>query len=455
VRTTILLAGLLLITGLLTAAETPTEAEKNAAVAKWIEQLADPDFQKRDEALDRLRDEGPSVIPALRKALSHPDPEVRRRLRDLVPNLETSLLLTPKRVSLKMTAPLQDIFKEITRQTGYKIESWSNTPQQQAHTFDFPNVTFWEAIDRIGQQTGLVVQRGYGDDRVVLQPQNAIHPHVWRDGSFRFVADSMQQSRQIDLFLRPLPGAQPGAQPNGPPNGPPSSVRSESLIFSFTVFVEPKLPILGAGEVRLSAAFDNERNSLVPPSGQVEDPLEMRGVMWRGRFSSGRYGNRGTSLQTQVSLQRASEKASTIKLLKGSVPVNLLAEQKPVTVTDKLMSAKGLKEKIGPVHIAIEDVKETENKQYQIAMNLSNENAGEDYSWSNSLYQRLEVLDAKGNKMPMYGSSWGGGAGAVRITMTFGAPNAAKPEPPTKLIFHSWTTLETTASFEFRDIPLP
>jgi hypothetical protein len=449
VRTTILLAGLL-ITGFLTAAEAPTEAEKNALIGKWIEQLADPDFQKRDEALERIQGEGPSVIPALRKALSHPDPEVRRRLRDLVPNLETTLLLAPKRVSLKMTAPLQDLFKEITRQTGYKVENWSNLPQQ-AYSFDFPNVTFWEAIDRISQQTGLVVQRGYGDERVVLQPQNAIHPHVWRDGSFRFVADGMEQKRQIDLFLRPLPGAQPAAQPNGPP----SSVRAESLNFTFTVFVEPRLPILGAGDVRLSAAFDNERNSLVLPSGQAEDALEMRGVMWRGRFTSGRYGNRGASLQTQVALQRVSEKATTIKLLKGSVPVNLLVEQKPVTVTDKLMTAKGVKEKIGSIHIAIEDVKETENKQYQIAMNLSNENAGDDYSWSHTLHQRLEVLDAKGNKMPTYGSSWGGGAGAVRITMTFGAPNAAKPEPPAKLIFHSWTTLETTASFEFRDIPLP
>jgi hypothetical protein len=263
VRTTIMLA-LPLLAGLAlsTAAEPPAK-DRSAAVAKWIEQLGDSDPQKRDEALEKLEAEGAAALPALRQGLTHPDPEVRRRLRDLVPELEARIILAPKRVTLKMTGTIPDVLKEITKQTGYKVESWGGAPpQQQAHTFDFAAVPFWEAIDRIGQQTGLVVQTGYGDNRVVLQPQDAINPYVWHEGPFRFVANSVQQNRQIDLTLRPR-------------NGPPPVARNESMTFSFTVFVEPKLPILGVGEARLAAAYDNERNSLVPPTPPADErPLQ-------------------------------------------------------------------------------------------------------------------------------------------------------------------------------------
>ena len=51
---------------------------------------------------------------------------------------------------------------------------------------------------------------------------------------------------------------------------------------------------------------------------------------------------------------------------------------------------------------------ETPAKQYQIKMSITEEQKDNpnDYSWTNSLYQRIELLDEKGNKMQIYGSQW-------------------------------------------------
>jgi hypothetical protein len=44
----------------------------------------------------------------------------------------------------------------------------------------------------------------------------------------------------------------------------------------------------------------------------------------------------------------------------------------------------------------------------------------------------------------------------VQIQFTYGAPGGQKPaSPPSKLIYHSWTTMQTQASFTFKELPLP
>ena len=83
--------------------------------------------------------------------------------------------------------------------------------------------------------------------------------------------------------------------------------------------------------------------------------------------------------------QRASPKARTLKLLRGSVPVTLLVEQKPIVVTDKVMSAKGKKFKADGVQFSFEDVNKQPNGQYQIKMTITNDAAESDPNWINNL----------------------------------------------------------------------
>ena len=82
-----LLAGLLILgsaSGLI-AADT---AGKSAA--QLIEQLSDRNFKVREEAARAIENLGPAALPALREAKNHPDPEVRRRIDQWIPQFETA-----------------------------------------------------------------------------------------------------------------------------------------------------------------------------------------------------------------------------------------------------------------------------------------------------------------------------------------------------------------------------
>ncbi len=435
-------AVLVLAVALPAGAQAPPAPPPSPAVRVLIEQLGDADFRKRDEAARRLEAEGVAVVPALREALGHADAEVRRRARELIPAIEIAALLAPRRVTLKVAdKPLRAIFDEFTRQTGCKIEFWTTNPTQ-SYSFDFAGLTFWEALDRVCTAAGLVVQPNYGDDRVLLQQQEGQAPFVRYEGPFRFVPLTLQQTRTVQLGLVPRT------------TGVPPQTENLSLVFN--VYSEPRMPLLGVGEVKLDAAFDTEKNSMIPPAAQeFMDPRF--GMVRRVSHRYGN-GNRSFQVQTQLALCRPSLKATGIKVIRGSVPVTLLVEQKPIVVADKVLSARGKKVTVGTTTFFFEEVSEMPGKQYQIKLSVTEDTRENpnDYTWMNTLYQRIELVDEKENKFQVYSSSWGNsGANNVQMTLTYGQMGAAKMTPPAKFVFHSWKTLQHQVSFEFKDLPLP
>src|SRR5207245_10520606 len=97
---------------------------------------------------------------------------------------------------------------------------------------------------------------------------------------------------------------------------------SESLHVNLTLAVEPKLPILRVGSVRLSAAEDEEKHSMLP--GGNENGNAMLG----GRPSYYGGGYRSYVQQTQAMLFLPVQTSLTVRMLKGIIPVPLLADQK-------------------------------------------------------------------------------------------------------------------------------
>ncbi len=423
----------------------PAKPTPDVAVEQLVQQLGDNDYRKRDAASHALQIAGVRALPALRIALSHTDAEVRRRASELIPAVEAAVLLAPKRITFKtVNKPVKDAFAELIRQTGYQIEYNVNDPSR-LYSFDFKDAPFWEAVEKISRATGLVIQQGYGDDHIRLYQQNAYAPYVHTEGVFRFTATGFNQNRNIDFSL-----AGKGAAPLN---------RNGSLTLQFSVCIEPRMALLGVGEPHLEAAYDNEKNSmLVPPVNNNE--LFNGNVLLSGRWTSGKYGNgnRMFSTQTQANLLRASEQATTVKVVRGTLPIMLLVNQKPVVVAEKILEAKGKKTTIGSTQFQIEDVTEQPGKQYQIKM-VVNEDLKDnpnDYSWMNSLVQRIELQDEKGGKFQITGSQWDNSAqNHVAMTLTFTTAGGAKAEAPTKLIYHTWTTEQHVIPFEFKDLPLP
>jgi hypothetical protein len=291
------------------------------------------------------------------------------------------------------------------------------------------------------------VQQNYGDERILLNEQGGGQPlYVRYEGPFRFAPVTLQQTRVFNFFSAPGKDAAPAAA-------------EESLALTFAIYSEPRVPLLGVGEIKLDAAYDTEKNSMLPPAVNAGEFFDPRFGVMRGRFVA-RYGNgnRTYFMQSQLNLTRPSLKAAAIKVLRGSVPVTLLAEQKPVVLTDKILSAKGKKVTAGTTTFHFEDVTETPGKQYQVRMTVTEDNRDNpnDYTWMNTLYQRIELFDEKNNKFQIHSTGWGNnGSGEVQLTLGFGAAGNVKTGPPAKFVFQQWTTLQYQVPFEFRDLPLP
>jgi hypothetical protein len=411
-----------------------------AEAARLVEQLADPDYRVREQAIEGLRRLGPPALPALKAAADHPEVEVRRRVHELIPLLEVEAALAPKRVTLKaQEQPLRQVLDALQEQSGYKIDVLGAMPDRKL-SLDVADVTFWQALDAVAEDAGLVLEinQGFVDGRVRLRAADSFAPFVHHSGPFRVSADNLQQLRSLPL----------GRVPRG--TGAPR--RSETLTLEMTVSTEPRLPLLGVGEPQLLAAYDTERNSMLPPANQpaqgIENPLANR-----GKWNSGRFGSRSTSITTQFTLARPSEKATSIRSVRGIVPVAVLLEQKPTLVADKILEARGKKAEVGKTTIVIESVTEQPNKTYQVQLSVTAEDP--EPGWANSLYQRFELQDAKGKAYNHHGAGWGNNGNNVRLTLNFGSPGNAGAEAPEKLVFQAWTTMQYPLEFEFKDVPLP
>src|SRR5262249_30239014 len=128
-----------------------------------------------------------------------------------------------------------------------------------------------------------------------------------------------------------------------------------------------------------------------------------------------RYGGgyRQFQYNAQAYLSWPVKAARRVQVLKGTVPVTVLAEQRPALVVDKITDAKGKKFKAGTIELDSEEVKAAGagagNKAYDVKMTIrdtSRDQLGGDYTWMDSLNQRLELRDAKGNKYVSRGNNW-------------------------------------------------
>jgi hypothetical protein len=226
---------------------------------------------------------------------------------------------------------------------------------------------------------------------------------------------------------------------------------SESLQLNLTVAVEPKLPILRVGGVRLIAAEDDEKNSMLPPA-----PVH-GGPAWNQRFYYGG-GYRSYVQQTQASLLWPSHTSRIVKRIKGAIPVTLLADQKPSVVTDKVVAAKGKSFKVGQASFKFDEVSELPGKQYQLKVSVTEESKDNPNDWTRiqTLQQRLELQDDKGNKQQFYFNSISNsGPNGAQLTVTVQPDANGKAAAPAKLVYYAWVLMEHEVEFEFCDLPLP
>jgi hypothetical protein len=419
------------------AADAPPAAPPTTE--RLIEQLGSPDYKARATATRTLEARGEAALPALRLAQNHPDLEVRQRLTALIASVERAALLAPKRVTLHAEQkPLPEVMAELAKQTGYRLDLQAGM-QRSPVTLHADNAPFWPTLDKLCAQAGLIVHQHHdAQGGLMFYPQNSYVPFIDYQGPFRLSAGGFHYSKSLTFATLPRNAAGGGQ-------------RSESLSFNFQVLAEPKLPLLGIGPAKLVAAVDDQDNSLIPPLSRIPG--------YETHFGS-YVGYRTYNMQAQVSLSGPSPGARTLKLLKGTLPVTILAEQKPEIVVENVLTVKHKKFDGPEVSLEVEEAKEGPNNscQVQVTVRRTGKDNQQDYTWTNSLHQRIELQDDQGNKYVSQGfnANWGDGSPTnVRGSFMFGNNGTAKPGKPAKLIYYGWVTVQHPVDFEFRDLPLP
>ncbi len=431
----------------------PQEGEfDKAAIEKLIGQLSDKSYPVRHQASRALEQVGPEALPLFRETIQKTgDPEVRRQLEELVPKLERLAALAPRLITLEFKdKPMRQAVNELAKQSGYKIEL--STPaganderERRLIAVDLKRVSFWEALERICAQAGLAVQEGwYGGDYAVVRldfgeaTQGVLSLH----GPFRVRVAGAYYNRQLNFnHMVRTPTDQPFS-------------RHETLSLNLSVTVEPKLPLLGLAQPTITEALDDLDQSLVQAPNANQS-------YWHPSY----YRQYSQQVSAPLTPSRGGRR---IKVLKGVVPVTVVASTKAKIVVDKLLEVKNKTFKEGSTTITIDNVTKTQGDQIAIKMTIAeNRNGANDYTWMNSLTQRLEVTDAHGNKYQPYGHSWSGGNNSVQGTFTFGKSGGipqnplagifglAMPAGQLKLVYNEWTTLVHPVPFEFKDLPLP
>lgn len=406
-----------------------------AALGPLIERLGDRDFRLRDAAQQALAELGVEVLPALRLARKdHDDPEVIRRLDILIPSLERSARLTPLRVHLHLDKrPIQEAFAELSRQTGYPIKVGTGGSKDKVYSFHLDGVTFWEAFDQVAEAGGLVCQR-FGMDALAVGFTDKRVPFLHRDGLFRWTA--LRFDSWSSFYFGSLP-RNPGA----------AEQRYGQLSLTLSVAVEPCLPLLQLGQVKVIQARDDLGNSMVTTREQFE----------RRRFHTRNRSEGSLSLSTQVSLAWPSAQATSIKVIKGTVPVTLLVEKKPQIIVENIMNAEGKTFRAGGTELTVQNIKEeaAKDKECQIQLLVQEKsNPGDRITWAPSLPARLELQDGRGHKYVRWGCSWGSDGNGHHGEFQF-RPGKDTVWPPAKLVLYTWIAIQHQAEFEFRNLPLP
>ena len=416
-------------------------ASIDPVIAKLVAELGSEDYQTREAAGKKLGSMGEKALPDLRRALDSSDNlEVSRRLTVLVRRLDYDRLVNPKRITLKVKdKPAKEIFDAIAKQTGYKIEY--NGGGDQKFSFEFENTPFWPAMDQVATAAGLSVNPGYDDDSIHLYQQNSLSPYVSYSGPFRLVANHISTSKSIQLS---------NLNQNGFGNR-----GQEYINMSFQIFSEPKNPILGVNPVDLTLAEDETGASLIPP----KDP--------NNRSTSHYYnqGYRSHNASAGLNLTRGAKDATSIKMMKGRVGIQLLSGTVPEIIVPDPLNIKTKKFAGRTASLDIEAL--TENGKgsglYTLAVTVSRVNPDPnhyDYSWANNAWQKMELVDDKGNKYRATSYNHiNSTPSSIQMTVPFGPdnriPNPPKLGPPVKFVFNEWQSVTTEVTFEFKDVPLP
>jgi hypothetical protein len=141
----------------------PPENPDNARIEALVRKLGSSSFVLREQSRKELEAIGTPALEPLRRVKNTSDAETNRRIAELIRRFEEQILtrqiLAPKEVHLKLNGVgVQQAIAELASLSGYPIQFQGDATKfaDKKITLDGSKLTFWEALDRVCDQAGLM-----------------------------------------------------------------------------------------------------------------------------------------------------------------------------------------------------------------------------------------------------------------------------------------------------------
>lgn len=155
---------------------------------------------------------------------------------------------------------------------------------------------------------------------------------------------------------------------------------------------------------------------------------------------------------TVIQLQRASDRARTLKVLRGVIPVEVVVERKRVVVSENFLESTGTECRIGQEAIQISRVRSLNEKGYAVRLAVPPFHKDARTFWR----ERTHLEDARGNRFARGGyGHYEQGDMVNEVGLEFKAGQDPQMGPPKRLVIEDWVIVRHLIRFEFKDLPLP
>jgi hypothetical protein len=434
-----------------------------------VNRLGSARYAEREAAARALEHLGRQAVPALRLGRESRDLEIRTRAEAILRRVEGMVLTQPTMVKLDFSdLPLPEVVAELGRRTGMKLALFpENLPEwkTQRVTLQEPEaLPFWTAIDRLCQAAALQSDLELHGISPRNEPTLALSDRNIRPvlptsdhGPFRVSVVGLDYQRHVGFaIVSPRsPRNRAGLSRGGPadPVPPrPRAVTSVQCTLQMQVIAEPRLGLSQAGPLQILEAVDDRGNSLIAAGQSSAAVVGEAGYLG---------GTCNPVLHLRTPLQRPENAGSTIRSLRGKVPLAITA-RRPDPLVVPLAGAAGKTFDKSDVRVTVHDVRsDPNNRRRQVELSVvvgraggaveSEPGSAEPDPRLRALPQNIEIVDAAGRVLPWLQTSVNVESSRVTLTLA-GVPRGDEPK---ELRYYRISETMAEVPFAFADLPLP
>lgn len=434
-----------------------------------VDQLGSARYADREAATRALEELGRAAMPALQAGRESRDLEVRSRSESILRRIEASLLTLPTMVRLDFhDVPLPEVVATIGQRAGMKVTLLPENParwKQQRVTLSEPEaLPFWKAIDRLCRATSLhgeIEVRGPAsrNEPTLVLGNRSVRPVMPTSdhGPFRISLVGLDYQRHVGFAvvasrLPPRPAGGPAGQRAGEDAPLPRPVISVQCSIQMQLMAEPRLGLSQRGPLRILEAIDDRGNSLIA-DGQLSSGEARTQVAMPGASTP--------LLHLRAPLHRPDTAGSTIRSLKGQVPVTVMA-RRPDPLTVPLAGSAGKSFGQGEVRLTVHEMRSDPNRrqrQLELSVQVGGPEdtapAGTPTADADSIAritpQNLEIIGTSGHTIPWFQSRINAEPTKVTLTLLGGL----RADEPRELRYYRISESSVDVPFAFTDLPMP